>query len=189
MVWVEWGSVGDGLDASADTADVVGIGGCAWGSYAGGRHGRGRHGRLDASENNTAAEVEAEDTGYAIGTVVNCRAKGSGERRHVFWGKGFVSRTEGCVEAVEGVGDGVPFFLRFSKCSFKWFGIGGRRGGADTIVGCLIEAARKADRSRVRHHAVHRRRMVGAGVCGRGRRWASCLCCFLALEVCSLFAR
>ena len=54
---------------------------------------------------------------------------------------------------------------------------------------CLVEAARDADRSRVGDHAIHWRRVTRAGVAGRGRRLAGCLCSFLGFHVGSLLAR
>ena len=120
-MWVERGGIGDGLNAGTDAADGIGVGSCAWSSYAGSGHGGGGHRRLGAGENDAAAEVETEDAGYTVRAVVDCRAKWGGERSHVFWGERFIGRTEGCVEAVEGVSDGVPFFLCFGEGSVKRF--------------------------------------------------------------------
>lgn len=78
VVGVQGRGVGDRLDAGADAADGVGVGGRGCGGDGGGDHGGGGHRGGDAVEDDAAAVEEAVHAGDAVGAVVDGGAEGGG---------------------------------------------------------------------------------------------------------------
>ena len=132
----------DGLDARANLADAVRVGGgFACGGTAGGLGGW-RHGGMDAFKNNAPAVIERLDAGDGVGAVVDCWAEGAGNGSHVLGREGLVVGPHAVVEEVEGVLDGEPFSFGFVGGGVEGF-VGAYKGfGVEAFVASFVEAGR-----------------------------------------------